>query len=214
MYSSAANANNFFYFCGMKNIPTILNQDRFLQGMESSFNNCGWRTYHVKEKYGFDAQGGSVFIYTRCGWRSMYGFHFWNVGANGEVIDSYDSFHKGIAEEKRLCEKHGARRQLSDMKDFKYKVIDGSQFKPLKYNDRFNFVKGITMDDYVDTPCPMEKWLNKFIPKGRYDLIYVTNVAYDDHGRLFTPNALRLLHTKYQFDDAEYDLEELIRVAG
>lgn len=204
----------FYYFCGMKNIPTILNQDRFLQGMESSYNNCGWRTYHVKQQYGFDAQGGSVYVYTRCGWRSMYGFHFWNVGANGEVIDSYAAFAEGVAEEKRLCEKHGAQRQLKEIQDYKYKVIDGAQFKPLKQNDRFNFSKGVTMDKVYDSPCPIEKWLNKFIPKGRYSFIYVTNVAYDDYGRLFTPNALRHLHTKYAFDDMEYDLDEIIRQVG
>ena len=206
----------FFYFCFMINIPQILNQDRLLRDInyEADFSNCGWRTYYIKEKLGFEAQGGSVYVYTRCGWRSLFGFHFWNVGINGEVIDSREAFAKGVAEEKRLCEKHGGKRQLKDFTTYKYKVLSGVQFKPLKYSDRFNFSKGITQSAMDDSPCPIEKWLNKFIPKGRYDLIYITDIAYDDWGRLFTPNALKLLHTKFADTDLTYNLDQLIQIAG
>lgn len=205
----------FFYFCCMIKTPIVLNQDRLLRDIhfEAEFNNCGWRTLAIKKHFGFEAQGGSVFVQTRVGWRSLYGFHFWNIGVNGEVIDSYEAFHKGVAEEKRLCELHGGKRQLKNFTSFKYKLFDSVNAKSLKYSDRFNFRKGITMD-YYDSPCPVEKWLNKHIPKNRYELLYVKDIAYDDYGRLFTPNALKLLHTKFADTDLTYNLDQLIQIAG
>lgn len=179
-----------------KNKFIVKNTD--LLTTDYTFQECGWRTQYLVSNYpDLDVVGGSVFIHTKLGWYSMYQFHFWCVDTNDNLYDSHSSYIASHDYHQSLVANGKTFKLFNPPTNFSYRVFDVDDFTPENYLARYDYRLGDTMDASENHTSNVEKWLNKYIPKGKYDLIYVEGLMYNDGGYLFTQDRIWNLWDKF-----------------
>jgi hypothetical protein len=156
----------------------IKNLDTF-EGIEPLTKNdmCLYRVRAMERAYGLTAEGGSMMCWSNTlnKWVMTYDWHYWCVDENGDLWDS----HNALKTSGSLC----PNGKWKKPNKFNYLLINANDFT------HFGSLE-LGLSSY-------EKWANKYIPKSKYDYIYVYGfAAYDGIGVMFEDDLYNFLYEK------------------
>jgi hypothetical protein len=164
----------------------IKNLDTF-KGIEPLTKNdmCLYRVRAMERAYGLTAEAGTIICWSNLinKWVFSYDWHYWCVDENGNLYDSFNALNTMPD----LITHAKFRRP----KNFTYLMINANDFNGFNINDSPGH-------------STIEKWANKYIPKSKYDFIYVYGLGWEVDSKSIL-NEDDLYNQLY--DDTIYSLE-------
>ena len=139
----------------IKNVDIVKGADIF------GCQQCMFRANFIEQVMGWEAQAGTIILYDKKNkkWRFGYDFHFWNIDNDGNLWDSHSC----------LTEWCNINPEYKKPKTFNYKLMSAFDWNYPPQHPGDSLKIDVVM------------WINKFIPKNKYDMIYVYGMGYNRH---------------------------------
>lgn len=132
------------------------------KGMDDLINeegSCLFKSVFLRDTRDLEIEGGTVFRFSNKykKWAPCWDFHFWNIDDNGEIYDSVNLLNK-------------APQLIGE--NFR-KITTGKYF----LLDAYDMGYDGTNKTGLPTMKKIIHWSSKYIPKDKYDFIYVIGLA-------------------------------------